>query len=75
MKKVDPIEINGVKYVTESHHIEETETLYNAIVELKGLCLSEIDHAFFCEEELKRKDQWCAICRALLNVGIHQKCR
>ncbi len=34
VKKEDPVEIDGVKYVTEQHHIEETQFLINEIRKL-----------------------------------------
>lgn len=52
--------------------LAENERLRLQIRALKGRCLSEIDHARFCEEELKIKDQWCEMCRALDSIGVSQ---
>ncbi len=59
----------------EKAWVEDRAKLSNALLQIRALngrCLSEIDHANFCEEELKMKDQWCEMCRALDSIGVSQ---
>lgn len=64
--------MNTCEFHWHAELAEENAKLLAQIRSLKGRCLSEIDHANFCEEELKMKDQWCEMCRALDSIGVSQ---